>query len=65
MDPTTKFFSKLKKLAVTLESETVKLQQAFENRNKDGDSDDSGEWHTENQPCSARVHHNVKSHGYV
>ena len=38
MDPTRKFFSKLKKLAVTLESETVKLQHAFEKRNEDGDS---------------------------
>lgn len=40
MDLTTHFFSKLKKLAVTLESETSNLQLAFENRNSD---DDSGE----------------------
>nr|XP_046260297.1 spindle and kinetochore-associated protein 3 isoform X2 [Scatophagus argus] len=39
MDPTTRFFAKLKKLAVTLESETAKLQQAFENRNNDCDSE--------------------------
>ncbi|XP_049905162.1 spindle and kinetochore-associated protein 3 [Epinephelus moara] len=39
MDPTVRFFTKLKKMAVTLESETAKLQQVFENRNKDGDSE--------------------------
>ncbi|XP_035533070.1 spindle and kinetochore-associated protein 3 [Morone saxatilis] len=39
MDPTRQFFSKLRKLAVTLESETDKLQQAFENRNNDGDNE--------------------------
>ncbi|XP_069569484.1 SKA complex subunit 3 [Brachyistius frenatus] len=39
MDPTTRFFSKLRKLAVTVDSETVKLQQAFENRNDDGDGE--------------------------
>lgn len=38
MDPTTRFFAKLRKLAVTLESETAKLQHAFESRNDDGDS---------------------------
>ncbi|XP_075961069.1 SKA complex subunit 3 [Anarhichas minor] len=38
MDPTARFFTALRKLAVTLESETVKLQQVFENRNDD-DSD--------------------------
>lgn len=38
MDPTVHFFAKLKKLAVTLESETVRLQNVFENRNNDGDS---------------------------
>ncbi|KAM6955383.1 SKA complex subunit 3 [Lycodopsis pacificus] len=38
MDPTSRFFTGLRKLAVTLESETVKLQQVFENRNDD-DSD--------------------------
>lgn len=42
MDSTTQFFAKLKKLAKTLESETAKLQDSFENRNK-GD-DDGGEW---------------------
>ncbi|XP_076603784.1 SKA complex subunit 3 [Chaetodon auriga] len=37
--PTTRFFAKLKKVAVTLESETAKLQHTFENRNNDGDSE--------------------------
>lgn len=40
MDPTTHFFAKLKKVAVTLETETAKLQHAFDNRQND---DDSGE----------------------
>lgn len=48
MDLTTQFFSKLKKLAVTLESETAKLQLAFENRNCD-DDDESGEKHADTQ----------------
>nr|XP_043906797.1 spindle and kinetochore-associated protein 3 isoform X2 [Solea senegalensis] len=39
MDPTTLFFSTLKKLAVTLESETAKLQHSFENRNDEEDSE--------------------------
>uniref|UniRef100_A0A3B5AJ44 Spindle and kinetochore associated complex subunit 3 n=1 Tax=Stegastes partitus TaxID=144197 RepID=A0A3B5AJ44_9TELE len=38
MDPTSQFFSRLRKLAVTLESETVRLQGAFENRRRDPDS---------------------------
>uniref|UniRef100_A0A672IX23 Spindle and kinetochore associated complex subunit 3 n=1 Tax=Salarias fasciatus TaxID=181472 RepID=A0A672IX23_SALFA len=33
MDPTTQFFSRLRKLAVTLETETAKLQQDYESRN--------------------------------
>lgn len=41
MDPTLEFFAKLKKLAVTLESETERLQQAFESRKSE---DDAGEW---------------------
>ncbi|KAK5860749.1 hypothetical protein PBY51_022208 [Eleginops maclovinus] len=42
MVPTVQFFAKLKKLAVTLESETFKLQHDFENRNNnDDDYDDS------------------------
>lgn len=49
MDLTTQFFSKLKKLAVTLESETAKLQLAFENRNCDDDDDESGEKHADTQ----------------
>lgn len=40
MDPTVEFFAKLKKLAVTLESETDRLQQAFESRSSE---DDAGE----------------------
>lgn len=40
MDPTVEFFAKLKKLAVTLESETSRLQQAFETRKSE---DDTGE----------------------
>uniref|UniRef100_A0A3P9CVR0 Spindle and kinetochore associated complex subunit 3 n=1 Tax=Maylandia zebra TaxID=106582 RepID=A0A3P9CVR0_9CICH len=47
MDSTTQFFRKLKKLAVTLESETAKLQLAFENRNSD--DDESGEKHADTQ----------------
>lgn len=47
MDSTTQFFRKLKKLAVTLESETAKLQLAFENRNCD--DDESGEKHADTQ----------------
>ncbi|XP_032422558.1 SKA complex subunit 3 [Xiphophorus hellerii] len=40
MESTRDFFSKLRKMAVTLEAETEKLQQAFEGRkNEDGDSD--------------------------
>ncbi|XP_031171968.1 spindle and kinetochore-associated protein 3 isoform X2 [Sander lucioperca] len=39
MDPTARFFTKLRKLAVTLESETAKLQHTFENRNNDDDSE--------------------------
>uniref|UniRef100_A0A3Q3JRS1 Uncharacterized protein n=1 Tax=Monopterus albus TaxID=43700 RepID=A0A3Q3JRS1_MONAL len=38
MDSTTQFFAKLRKLAVTLESETAKLQHEYENRGNDGDS---------------------------
>ncbi|XP_029968233.1 SKA complex subunit 3 [Salarias fasciatus] len=38
MDPTTQFFSRLRKLAVTLETETAKLQQDYESRNAE-DSD--------------------------
>uniref|UniRef100_A0A3B3WKW4 Uncharacterized protein n=1 Tax=Poecilia mexicana TaxID=48701 RepID=A0A3B3WKW4_9TELE len=43
MESTRDFFSKLRKLAVTLEAETEKLQQAFEGRrNEDGDSGERG-----------------------
>ncbi|XP_035031414.1 spindle and kinetochore-associated protein 3 isoform X1 [Hippoglossus stenolepis] len=34
MEPTERFFSRLRKLAVTLESETTKLQESFDNREK-------------------------------
>uniref|UniRef100_A0A3Q4GXA5 Spindle and kinetochore associated complex subunit 3 n=1 Tax=Neolamprologus brichardi TaxID=32507 RepID=A0A3Q4GXA5_NEOBR len=54
MDSTTQFFSKLKKLAVTLESETAKLQLAFENRNSGDDDDDSGEKHADTQAQKAK-----------
>lgn len=40
MDPTVEFFAKLKKLAVTLESETDSLQKVFETRKSE---DDTGE----------------------
>ncbi|XP_022065592.2 spindle and kinetochore-associated protein 3 [Acanthochromis polyacanthus] len=39
MDPTSRFFSRLRKLAVTLESETSRLQQAFESRKEEPDSE--------------------------
>ncbi|XP_074551041.1 SKA complex subunit 3 [Halichoeres trimaculatus] len=41
MDPTARFFTKLRKLAVTLESETTKLQEDFESRNNEDDSETS------------------------
>jgi len=50
MYPTSQFFSKLRKLAVTLESETSRLQNSFENRNNDGDS---GELSGHKQTCGA------------
>ncbi|XP_051814718.1 spindle and kinetochore-associated protein 3 isoform X1 [Acanthochromis polyacanthus] len=37
MDPTSRFFSRLRKLAVTLESETSRLQQTFESRKEEPD----------------------------
>lgn len=40
MDTTVQFFATLKKTVVTLESETDRLQQRFENRNRD---DETGE----------------------
>ncbi|KAM4608695.1 SKA complex subunit 3 [Polymixia lowei] len=33
MDPTSRFFTKLRRLAVTLETETVRLQQVYQTRN--------------------------------
>ncbi|XP_072253545.1 SKA complex subunit 3 [Leuresthes tenuis] len=53
MDPTSQFFSKLRKLAVTLQSETSRLQNFFENRNDDGDS--------ENQARGMRAYHELNS----
>lgn len=47
MDPTVEFFAKLKKLAVTLESETERLRHVFENRKS---NDDTGEWRRQNNP---------------
>nr|XP_020487683.1 spindle and kinetochore-associated protein 3 [Labrus bergylta] len=41
MDPTARFFTKLRKLTVTLETETTKLQEDFENRNNDDDDRES------------------------
>ncbi|KAM8856929.1 SKA complex subunit 3 isoform 2-T2 [Synchiropus picturatus] len=41
MDTTGRFFWKLKKLAVTLETETVKLQRRFANQQNDDDDDES------------------------
>ncbi|XP_034550311.1 spindle and kinetochore-associated protein 3 [Notolabrus celidotus] len=43
MDPTARFFSKLRKLSVTLETETEKLKTDFENRNNNEDDDDDSE----------------------
>lgn len=37
MDPTSQFFSKLRKLAVGLESETVRLQRLYEKRHNEPD----------------------------
>uniref|UniRef100_A0A3Q2PLV5 Spindle and kinetochore associated complex subunit 3 n=1 Tax=Fundulus heteroclitus TaxID=8078 RepID=A0A3Q2PLV5_FUNHE len=43
MESTKEFFSKLRKLAVTVETETERLQRAFENRgNEDSDSGQGG-----------------------
>ncbi|XP_068428868.1 spindle and kinetochore-associated protein 3 [Clinocottus analis] len=39
MDPTARFFTALRKMAVTLESETEKLQHAFKNRDNDDEGD--------------------------
>lgn len=44
MEPTTQFFAKLKKLGVTLESETAKLLDQFEKRH---DECDTGEFQTD------------------
>ncbi|KAF7215301.1 SKA complex subunit 3 isoform X2 [Nothobranchius furzeri] len=38
MDPTTTFFSKLRKLAKTLETETERLQRVYESRGEESDS---------------------------
>ncbi|XP_034417661.1 spindle and kinetochore-associated protein 3 [Cyclopterus lumpus] len=51
MDPTARFFTALRKMAVTLESETVKLQHAFENRDDDVDDDASAK--------ASRAYHEV------
>ncbi|XP_055361352.1 spindle and kinetochore-associated protein 3 isoform X2 [Betta splendens] len=51
MDPTSQFFSRLRKLAVTVESETAKLLHDFENR--------GGEDDTENTARAMRAYHEV------
>ncbi|KAF3843507.1 hypothetical protein F7725_002356 [Dissostichus mawsoni] len=56
MNPTVPFFAKLKKLAVNLESETVKLQHDFEHRNNDDDDDDS-----ETTARAMRTYHQMNS----
>uniref|UniRef100_UPI003AABB5A7 SKA complex subunit 3 n=1 Tax=Centroberyx gerrardi TaxID=166262 RepID=UPI003AABB5A7 len=52
MDPTARFFTKLKKMAVTLETETAKLQLAYQNRN-----DDDGE----NAERAMRAYHELNA----
>uniref|UniRef100_A0A8C6L7S6 Spindle and kinetochore-associated protein 3 n=1 Tax=Nothobranchius furzeri TaxID=105023 RepID=A0A8C6L7S6_NOTFU len=42
MDPTTTFFSKLRKLAKTLETETERLQRVYESRGEESDSGEAG-----------------------
>lgn len=56
--PTTRFFTKLKKVAMTLESETAKLQNTFENRNNDSDS---GEWQLTGKPAVQPLNIKYKS----
>ncbi|XP_029314919.1 SKA complex subunit 3 [Cottoperca gobio] len=53
MNPTVVFFAKLRKLAVTLQSETAKLQHDFENRNNDDDDD------TETTAKAMRTYHEL------
>ncbi|XP_060944771.1 spindle and kinetochore-associated protein 3 isoform X1 [Limanda limanda] len=52
MEPTELFFSRLRKLAGTLESETTKLQQAFENR-------DNNEVDSETTAKAMRAYHEL------
>ncbi|TNN44346.1 Spindle and kinetochore-associated protein 3 [Liparis tanakae] len=53
MEPTARFFSKLRKMALTLESETAKLQSSFENRDEDdGDGDATAK--------ASRAYHDVR-----
>uniref|UniRef100_A0A3Q2PKY6 Spindle and kinetochore associated complex subunit 3 n=1 Tax=Fundulus heteroclitus TaxID=8078 RepID=A0A3Q2PKY6_FUNHE len=55
MESTKEFFSKLRKLAVTVETETERLQRAFENRgNEDSDSGQGA-------VRARRAYHDVKS----
>ncbi|XP_075887018.1 SKA complex subunit 3 [Nelusetta ayraudi] len=51
MEPTTQFFAKLKKLGVTLESETAKLLEQFEKRHDECD--------TESQQRGLRAYHEL------
>ncbi|XP_062259164.1 spindle and kinetochore-associated protein 3 isoform X2 [Platichthys flesus] len=53
MEPTERFFSRLRKLAVTLESETTKLQQSFDNR-------DNNEVDSETTAKAMRAYHELK-----
>ncbi|KAK7939655.1 hypothetical protein WMY93_002981 [Mugilogobius chulae] len=39
MNPSSQFFAKLRKLGLTLETETTRLQSAFETRNSEDDSE--------------------------
>ncbi|KAM3862191.1 LOW QUALITY PROTEIN: SKA complex subunit 3 [Diretmus argenteus] len=52
MDPTSRFFTKLRELSITLETETAKLQQDYQTR----DDDDS-----ENTQRATRTYHELNS----
>ncbi|XP_061580394.1 spindle and kinetochore-associated protein 3 [Cololabis saira] len=53
MEPTSQFFSKLRRLAGNLEAETSRLQEAFENRGQDEDGESAAR--------AMRVYHEVNS----
>ncbi|CAB1449228.1 unnamed protein product [Pleuronectes platessa] len=52
MEPTERFFSRIRKLAVTLESETTKLQKSFDNR-------DNNEVDSETTAKAMRAYHEL------